>query len=130
MITAGRGLGKTWLSLSIALGIVTKSSVGKWKAENSADVLYIDGEMAADELQARLKKLCVGKAPLLARLDFLTSELMHQAGYPTPNLSDKAWRDAIYNKLQQSGIYKVIILDNLASLTPGIDENDKKDGIL
>ncbi len=52
---------------------------------------------------------------------------MQREGWPTPNLADKKWRKDIYEHLRETGTYGVVIFDNLASLTPGIDENDKKE---
>ncbi len=43
------------------------------------------------------------------------------------NLAQKEWRDAIYEYLQINPQSRCLILDNIASLTPGLDENSKRD---
>ncbi len=44
---------------------------------------------------------------------------------PVPNLTDSRWRKSISTFLRRNPEYKVVLLDNLASLAPGIDENGK-----
>lgn len=127
MIYSFRGVGKTMLAIAIALCITRKVSIGNWVTETPTGCLYIDGEMPSEELQDRLKKLAVGLPDELAPLTILSSELMERHKWPRPNLVDPKWREAIYSYLID-GVYKVLILDNLASLTPGIDENIKKEG--
>ena len=127
LISAPRGIGKTWLCLSIFLSIARGASLGKWKAENAAGCLYIDGEMSGDELQGRLKKLSSKCIPLSAPADLLTSEIMQEKDFPTPNLTDPLWRESIFQFVKEKGCYKVVFIDNLSSLTPGLDENAKQD---
>jgi hypothetical protein len=125
-IYSERGVGKTMLALSIALSITHKVSIGNWTPENPAGVLFIDGEMPCDEQQQRLKRLTLGLPDPLAPFDILSSEQMEQDGLPRINLVDDEWRKAIYQWLS-GGTYKLLILDNLASLIPGIDENSSQD---
>jgi hypothetical protein len=53
MIFAPRGVGKTWVALSIAHAIASGSEFLRWRAPGSRRVLYIDGEMPAVTLQER-----------------------------------------------------------------------------
>ena len=53
MIFAPRGVGKTWIALSIAHAIASGSEFLRWRAPGSRRVLYIDGEMPAVTLQER-----------------------------------------------------------------------------
>lgn len=125
MISAARGIGKTWFNMSIGMAIARKTSVADWKVKNPVPVLYVDGEMASDDFQERARELSAGQPPLLAPFHILSAELMQQSGFPSPNLADVKWRDAIYNFLKHS-IYKVVFFDNISSMTPGIDENSKE----
>ena len=52
-----RGVGKTYIGLSMAACIATGEGFLKWKAPSPRRVLYIDGEMAANELQERTKAI-------------------------------------------------------------------------
>jgi hypothetical protein len=126
MIFSARGLGKTMLAIVIALCITHKVSIGSWVTETVAGCLYVDAEMRSDELQKRLRGLPAGLPDECAPLTILSSELMQRQGWPRPNLVDPKWREAISSYLKH-GTYKVLILDNLASLTPSIDENNKKE---
>ena len=126
MIYADRGTGKTWFGISLALSIVTGVSIGKWNIENPVGVLYVDGEMAADEMQDRMRKISFGLPPQLAPLKFLSSDLLHQKNYLSVNINNSLWRKRIYDALAEQKEIKVLILDNLSCLTPGIDENDKE----
>src|SRR5712671_6357378 len=66
-----RGLGKTFVALGIAWAVAGGGSFLGWRAERPRKVLYIDGEMAATDLQARLRML--GSAP--PDLEFLSADL-------------------------------------------------------
>lgn len=126
MVCAPRGIGKTWFTVSLGMAIVRKTSLGKWKVDNPVPCLYVDGEMASDELQERVCKLSIAQPPFLAPFNILSAEMMQQAGFSSLNLADAEWREAMYNFLKTS-IYKVVFFDNISSLTPGLDENAKAD---
>ena len=57
MISAARGAGKTWCGLLIATMATRTMEVGRWKTETPTGCLYIDGEMAAEEMQNRILEL-------------------------------------------------------------------------
>lgn len=56
MVYAPRGVGKTYLTLSIAMTVATGGELLGWKADTPRSVLYIDGEMPACVMQERLNK--------------------------------------------------------------------------
>src|SRR6516164_3920901 len=60
MLYAPRGLGKSWLALSIGLATATGASLLRWSAPRPRKVLYVDGEMPLVSLQERLKAISVG----------------------------------------------------------------------
>jgi putative DNA primase/helicase len=123
-ITGPRGVGKTWLALSLAYSITTGEPLGPWSAEDPAHVLFVDAESSQFDLQARLKKI-VQRDPVKTFSIYSTS-FAAEIGLPSPNLLSESWRAGVREFLISEG-YNVIILDNLASLSPGIDENSKKD---
>jgi putative DNA primase/helicase len=57
MLYAPRGLGKSWLALSIGLAVATGASLLRWSAPRPRKVLYVDGEMPLVSLQERLKAI-------------------------------------------------------------------------
>src|SRR5262245_19137100 len=70
-----RGLGKTFVALGIAWAAASGGSFLDWRASRPHRVVYIDGEMAAADLRARLKLL--GSAP--PTLKFLVADLGRRA---------------------------------------------------
>jgi putative DNA primase/helicase len=60
MLYAPRGLGKSWLALSIGLTTATGASLLRWSAPRRRKVLYVDGEMPLVSLQERLKAISAG----------------------------------------------------------------------
>lgn len=54
MIHAWRGIGKTFFGLCLAYAVASGGRFLKWHAEKPRGVLYLDGEMPGNSLQARL----------------------------------------------------------------------------
>lgn len=132
MVWAERGLGKTWFALELALCVAEGRSFLAYKVPKSEAVLYIDGEMPLVDTKERLKLLrqCVPE-----NLYVLSSETLFTSDTPL-NINDEADQERIVSAIAdmaQEGIKPgLVILDNLSSLTAGIDENDNSalDGIL
>ena len=57
MLYAPRGLGKSWLALSIGLTVASGSQLLRWSAPRKRRVLYVDGEMPLIALQQRLQSI-------------------------------------------------------------------------
>jgi hypothetical protein len=81
--------------------------------------------MSGYQLQDRI--LALRKGGLLERAPFelFSADLMRRQSHPSPNLGDRQWREGFQDYLRRNQKFKVIILDNLGSLTPGIDENTR-----
>jgi putative DNA primase/helicase len=60
MLYAPRGLGKSWLGLSIGLAVASGGSFLRWSAPMPRRVLYVDGEMQLTDLQARPASIQAG----------------------------------------------------------------------
>lgn len=86
---------------------------------------YVDAEMASDQLQSRIDKLVINLPEEKAPLFIVSSDLMKFKKLRHPNIADPAWRDSIMNIVSDTG-FRVLILDNLASLAPGLNENIKR----
>lgn len=65
-----RGVGKTFLALSMALAVASGGAILRWRAQKPARVLYVDGEMPRAMLVERLAALAAG-AELLPAADNL-----------------------------------------------------------
>jgi len=139
MLYAKRGTAKTWICLISALALTRKEhksiEVGKWVASRPAGVLYLDGEMPKYYLQNRmgeilsnLKRLGLHEQNPDAPLDIISnSSIAENFRGSQMRLTESYWQDTIYNCVAKDDRYNLLILDNLASLTPGLDENKKED---
>ncbi len=101
-----RGLGKTFVALGIAWAAASGKSFLGWQASRPHRVLYLDGEMAADELQQRL--LQFGPPP--PTLDLMVSDL-HRG-----DRVDIAYAKGLLDLIRNWGNPELVVIDNLASL--------------
>lgn len=123
-----RGVGKTHLALGIAYAIASgtvlfSDAAGpKWYAPKPRKVLYVDGEMAPEEMFDRLKKIQDG-APVLCQPGYFNfyNSMMQPDDIPQLNLTKPEGRGVVEQML--TGI-DVLIVDNLATLCPGGKENE------
>jgi len=121
MIHAPRGIGKTFLGLSIALTVSSGGSLFGWNSQERTSVVYIDGEMPAFVLQQRLASLLKGQrgAGDLAGFNLMNPEL--NCDFRMPDLSTLEGQALIENSLPEDA--GLIIIDNLSSLVSG-NENE------
>lgn len=125
LISGWRGAGKTWAALGILDALTTGQSFGPWKPGDPVPCLFLDGEMPVQDVQARLRETDHGierKAPLFIYSDSYANQL----GLPRAHLASERWRTTMWRILLTRHI-KLWVLDNLASLASGLDENSKKD---
>ncbi len=125
LITAGRGIGKTWLSTAIALAVTRQADIGLWHAEKPVKCVYVDAEMSAVQFKNRLDSLVKNLPEEKAPLYIVSSDFMKWKRLQHPNIFDPEWRDSIMNIVSDTG-FGVLFLDNIASLAPGRNENIKK----
>jgi putative DNA primase/helicase len=60
MLYAPRGIGKSWLGLSIGLAVASGQPLLRWSVPKPRRVLYVDGEMPMASLQDRLRSISIG----------------------------------------------------------------------
>jgi putative DNA primase/helicase len=120
MIYAPRGVGKTYVALSLGYAASSGSSLFNWKAEKPRGVLYIDGEMPASVLQERLAKISVSNnLEPVTPLRFYTPDLQE-----TPHIINLACEEdqkALQGHLE--GI-ELIIIDTISTLCRAGRENE------
>lgn len=126
MIFAKRGVGKTYLTMSLAASIAAghQKFLGHYPISNPRRVLYIDGELPLAELQTRLARLC---HPASANLMLLSSEQLFRAGVRLNVHEELCQRqiDTALKRLEQTNRRPdLIIIDSLSTLSSGVDEND------
>ena len=125
LISGWRGVGKTGFSMALVEAITRGEPFGPWKVGESVPCLYLEGEMPVQDIQERLRYLRHSsdrKSPLYVYSDAYANHL----GMPRAHLASEEWRTKMKRILLAKGV-KLWIVDNLASLTAGIDENIKKD---
>lgn len=125
LIYANAGVGKTLFCLSMVTAITRKLQIGKWEAESPVGCLYVDGEMPLIDIQARYRMLTKDLPPEKAPLHFFTSQDMFLKWNMEVNITEQKWRDTISYILKNNSATKLLVLDNISSLTRGINENSK-----
>ena len=110
-----RGLGKTFVALGIAWAAASGGSFLNWHAHRPHRVVYVDGEMAAVDMQKRLALF--GSAP--ATLDFMLSD-MQRAGPP-----DIGTQKGQLRLMEAWGHPELVVLDNLSSLAGFTGDPDR-----
>lgn len=121
MVYAWRGIGKSWLGLSIGYAASCGGNVLGWNAPMKRRVLFIDGELPAATLQQRLALIVSSfdSEPVENGFKLITPDL--QPDGIVPNISDSLGRDSINEHAQDVDL---IIVDNLSTLARGGKENE------
>lgn len=121
MVYGPRGLGKTQISVGIAVAVAAGDRFLKWSAPKPAGVLLIDGEMPATVMQTRLSAAieAAGKDPE-APLHLCSPDLNSDIGMP--DLSTHEGQEAVDALVRDDT--QLIIIDNLSSLMRTGVEND------
>ena len=123
MIYAMPGVGKTHVSLGIACAVAAGDSFLNWRAPKPAGVLFIDGEMPAATLQARLSSFIGGmENDITAPLKIITPDLQENG---MPDLATIEGQQAISKHITDD--IRLVILDNLSTLINSGKENTAED---
>jgi hypothetical protein len=117
-IFAPRGVGKTWLGMYFAKCLATGKDCGPWKIHAKASVLYLDGEMPAADVKTR--DFALGESNL--NLAYINHEILFERTSKSMNLADTDFQSATIQFCKQTG-RSILFLDNLSTLTSGVDEN-------
>lgn len=120
MIFAKRGVGKTYFALFLACKIANGLNLfnDKWRIGRKWKVLYIDGEMAANAMQERLKTFANDSCDN-DNLSIITRDL--QVDGIMPNLATEEGQQAIEHHVKEAD---VVIVDNLSTLVSCGKENE------
>ncbi|MEN8260002.1 MAG: AAA family ATPase [Pseudomonadota bacterium] len=127
MIYSWRGVGKTHVSLGIAYAAASGGSFWNWKAERAFRVLYIDGEMPGEALQARVAAIVQAsdEDPDPDYFRVLTIDL--QGGF-MPDLATRKGQAVIARECDRA---ELIVVDNLSCLVRGKGrENEAESWVL
>ena len=130
MIYSKTGVGKSWLSLSIAACITGqgKMSVCDWENEIIRKVLLVDGEMSVRDYQNRLPVLIkatdADPEKVRENLEFIPRQRQEQYEYFT-NLANEENQCELIDYVKSRDI-DTLILDNLSTLTEFDNENNSE----
>lgn len=114
MVHAWRGVGKTHFAIGVAVACATGDAFLKWTAERPCRVLYVDGEMSAADMQARIRAALAICRPLPDKDYFrlITPDLLPD-GASVPNLQTLDGQAAIGPDLKGCDL---VVFDNVATL--------------
>lgn len=126
VVNGFRGSGKSFYMMAMANETTWGGNVGPWKVEEPVNAMIIDGEMPLVLLQERLKMMNRGRnrRKKQAELFLYPEAYAYRIGLNRANLLEARWREEISESVINLKV-KLLIIDNLSSLAPGIDENDK-----
>lgn len=120
------GLGKTWLAHHLALCVSAGIPWLGFEVPKARSVLLVDGELALPLLQERLRAVAAFSPTERKPLQVLCAEsLVRTRGRPL-RLSAASDRSALVDEIRSQpdeARPKLVILDNLSALWPGLDEN-------
>ena len=111
MLYAPRGLGKSWLGLSIGVAVASGGSLLRWNAPGPRRVLLVDGEMPLADLQGRLSAILSGHDVAVPNNNFrILAADDTELGV---NLGSEEGQKALEDQLE--GV-DLLIIDNLSTL--------------
>lgn len=122
IIYGKRGLGKTFFAIALARALAEGNRCGPYTAPSVCRVLYVDGEMCIDDLRSRNRALREKTGELL----FLSHQIFFDRTRKALCLSERSQQSELTAFCEGRKI-DVLILDNIACLFRGIEENSADD---
>jgi len=118
MLCAHRGVGKSHVALGMAVACATGSTFLAYGAPKPVRVLFVDGEMAVTELQARIKVMPNSSdAALGENLHIITPDLVDGV---MPDIATEEGQKALEPLIDKCSL---LVLDNLATLCRSGNQN-------
>ena len=121
MVHGPRGLGKTHIGLNVAYAVASGGSFLGWQADTPRRVVYIDGEMPAGLLKARLATIVAKAEREAPRPDYFQLVASDLEPDGLPDLADPEAQRYFDGVIKDA---EFIIIDNLSTLARGSKEND------
>lgn len=121
MFHAWRGVGKTHIALGIAIALASGGSFLKWRAPEPSPVLYVDGEMAQEDLQLWMQEGMAQPDVPPIEPGMFTMIAADRNDRGIPSLTDKEGQAVIEERLAP---HATLFLDNISTLFRGTDEKE------
>ena len=125
LVAGEDGSGKTMFCMGVADALAKGQNFGPWenRTGNPIKCLYFDGEMHPYELKERLNQMDTNEN---FHIYSVGGNYMEPNSFGRGNLTQQEYRDAMAIEIINKG-FQFVVIDNLASLAPGINENIKAD---
>lgn len=125
MVFAARGVGKTMVSLGISMALAFGDRFLRWTVNAPVGVLYLDGEMAGEVMQQRVRAFVPAdvREDLAQNFRLFTPDLLPE-GQPLPDLSTSAGQQLVEPLIHADT--KVVVIDNISSWCRSGKENESE----
>ena len=120
MLYAERGVGKTYLALNIAYALACGKDFLNWSIPKPRNVLYIDGEMPASDLQQRIRTLIPQYPKPKAKIELIAHDLLRDT---TLNIARPEDQEQLRELKLLEGM-DLIVVDNISTLCTTGKENE------
>ncbi len=121
MLYAPRGVGKTYMAMTMAYAVASGQRALRWFAPKARPVLYVDGEMPGVSMRERLAQIVAGfgqEEILEGYLQIVTPDLQPDF---MPNLATPEGQARIASVLDGTSL---VVVDNIATLARHGRENE------
>jgi hypothetical protein len=125
LITGWRGVGKTAFSLGLLNAVSQGDAFGPYGAGEPVPCLYFDAEMTQQDLKDRCEEIYIRRRRS-EKLYIFSDHHCSLLGMPTADLLDEKWRRWMKEEVLLKLGVKLWVLDNIGSVTPGLDENSRE----
>lgn len=126
MVCSPRGYGKTMVGMAILEANTRGKNFGPWKIGEPVNCLFLDGEMALQDIRGRLRDYFPPIPERPGKLFYYSDHYATSLGFPRASLLDTTWCHRMHDLLLKNNV-KVWVVDNISALAPGIDENSKEE---
>lgn len=128
LLWGGSGTGKSWVAMTLALGVAGGGEALGWEFRNPARVLYVDGEQSSRDLHARFRALgkALGKGHDAQRAaENLLLEARTRANLSAPffDLSAPEHAEPFVEFLKSEGV-EFVVFDNLSTLSDRLEDEN------